>query len=47
MSTVMKLGIIILCGWVLLGAMKQVSTDFSNIRASNQEHIERAIDNCR
>lgn len=47
MATVLKLSIVLLCGYVLLGTMRQVATDFSDVRTSNQERIEKTIDNCR
>jgi len=47
MATVLKLSIVLLCGYVLLGTVKQIGNDFANLRADNLNHIERTIDNCR
>lgn len=47
MSTVLKVSLVLLCGWIFMGTVKQIGTDFANLRANNLDRVELAIDSCR
>lgn len=47
MTTVLKLTVVLLCGYVFMGAVKQAGNDFADTRYANQARIEQVIDNCR